>query len=313
MGNTAQCRCHEQDEEHDVDGDILGEATALSLHYIYDLNDEWLQSNQISADILNIGGTGISTGVRGAFLRHLTSAFHAGVEVHGKEWSFGQDGIDCQEPRTHDVHVYRMSIAMGRTSQAEAEVVRFMDLAMRSQWHGCDYDMLERNCCSFAEVVCMHLVGRNLPGWVTRFPRLACTASQGVNHLINVAEQLAAEQAHKLPCIPARSTDALPNAEEHHPSDQFSEEEVEFNEDNLPKVVVSQPPICHVHSVISRATTTMVSEASELALHTGLHGQKMQASASKLGPSQLVLELVALQTDSDFYSVHRLRAFSHAS
>ena len=32
-GNTAQCRCHEQDEEHDVDGDILGEATALPLHY----------------------------------------------------------------------------------------------------------------------------------------------------------------------------------------------------------------------------------------------------------------------------------------
>lgn len=270
MGNTAQCRCHEQDEEHDVDGDILGEATVYL--NIYDLNDEWLQSNQISADILNIGG-----------------AFHAGVEVHGKEWSFGQDGIDCQEPRTHDVHVYRMSIAMGRTSQAEAEVVRFMDLAMRSQWHGCDYDMLERNCCSFAEVVCMHLVGRNLPGWVTRFPRLACTASQGVNHLINVAEQLAAEQAHKLPCIPVRSTDALPNAEEHHPSDQFSEEEVEFNEDNLPKVVVSQPPICHVHSVISRATTTMVSEASELALHTGCALSLTRADCAQLVPTGIVV------------------------
>ena len=28
----------------------------LSLDEVYDLNDEWLQSNQISADILNIGG-----------------------------------------------------------------------------------------------------------------------------------------------------------------------------------------------------------------------------------------------------------------
>ena len=30
-------------------------------------------------------------------------------------------------------------------------------------------------------------------------------------------------------------------------------------------------------------------------------------------PGDVVLELVALQTDSDFSSVHRLRTFSHAS
>ena len=35
--------------------------------------------------------------------------------------------------------------------------------------------------------------------------------------------------------------------------------------------------------------------------------------APKLGASRLVLGLVTLQADSHFSSVHRLRAFSHAS
>ena len=60
MGNAAQCRCHE--DEHDVDGDVFG--NAMVFLNIYDLNEEWLQSNHISKDLLNIGG-----------------AFHAGVEV----------------------------------------------------------------------------------------------------------------------------------------------------------------------------------------------------------------------------------------
>mmetsp|Transcript_34689 Transcript_34689/g.79949 ORF Transcript_34689/g.79949 Transcript_34689/m.79949 type:complete len:271 (-) Transcript_34689:413-1225(-) len=270
MGNTAQCRCTEEEDPHDVDGDILGDATVFL--NIYDLNDAWLQSNQLSADILNFGG-----------------AFHAGVEVHGKEWSFGQEGISCQVPRTHEVHVYRTSIPMGRTSQAEAEVERYMELALGRHWHGGDYDMLERNCCSFAEVVCMHLVGRALPSWVTRFPRLACSASRGVNHLVNAAEQIAAEQANKLPCTPLRSGSALPDGEEHKPTDQFSEEEIDFDEHEQPTALKSQPPICHVHSVISRATTTMVSEASEFAQPGGCGLSLSRADCAQLVPTGIVV------------------------
>ena len=117
--------------------------------------------------------------------------------MHGTEWYFGQDGIECQEPRHHDVHVYRTSIPMGTTCYPEAEVKRFMNLVMSKQWQGEEYDMLERNCCSFAEALCQYLVGRAVPDWVTRFPRVASKARQGVHHLVHVAESLANERLNR--------------------------------------------------------------------------------------------------------------------
>jgi len=154
-------------------------ATKVFLN-IYDLNEEWLQSNHISKDVLNIGG-----------------AFHAGVEVHGKEWYFGQEGIECQEPRQHEVHVYRSSIPMGNTCYPEHEVQRFMQKVMSKQWLGGDYDMLERNCCSFAEALCQYLVGRAVPNWVTRFPRMASSARRGVKDLVHAAETLTNERLNQ--------------------------------------------------------------------------------------------------------------------
>ena len=214
MGNSPlelkPCRCQEEDE-YDVDGDVFGNATVFL--NIYDLNDEWLQSNHISKDILNIGG-----------------AFHAGVEVHGKEWYFGQEGIECQAPRHHDVHVYRTSIPMGSTCYPEAEVTRFMTRVMSKQWNGNDYDMLERNCCNFAEALCRHLVGRAVPDWVTRFPRVASSARRGVNHLVHVAETMAHERLHqKLPCgIEVNDVIMGINLKCSSPIDEFDEEEVEM-------------------------------------------------------------------------------------
>ncbi|CAJ1445983.1 unnamed protein product, partial [Effrenium voratum] len=166
-----------------------------------------------------------------------------------------------------ETHVYRMSIPMGSTCYAEAEVVRFMDAVMRKQWQGGEYDMFERNCCSFSEALCQHLVGRELPGWVTRFPRLASTATRSVNHLVALAESLAADQLdEKLDCVTGkRSNDFLLDAEDMSCRDQFTEEEVAFDDDLQPK---GQTPICRVHSVISRGT--MVSEdPSEYPLASG--------------------------------------------
>ena len=226
--NVQPCRCREEQDEYDVDGDVFGNATVslgphsgsflilsllqkdfqwstfhinnkgfVSSKYpgqgftekntatqvflnIYDLNEEWLQSNHISKDVLNIGG-----------------AFHAGVEVHGKEWYFGQEGIECQEPRQHEVHVYRSSIPMGNTCYPEHEVQRFMLKVMSKQWLGGDYDMLERNCCSFAEALCQYLVGRAVPNWVTRFPRMASSARRGMKDLVHAAESLANERLNQ--------------------------------------------------------------------------------------------------------------------
>lgn len=224
MGNVhvQPCRCQEEQDEYDVDGDVFGNATVFL--NIYDLNEEWLQSNHISKDVLNIGG-----------------AFHAGVEVHGKEWYFGQEGIECQEPRQHEVHVYRSSIPMGNTCYPEHEVQRFMHKVMSKQWLGGDYDMLERNCCSFAEALCQYLVGRAVPNWVTRFPRMASRARRGVKDLVHAAETLANERLNqKLPCGIDMSEVLLGmNHDIASPMDEYDEEEVNLEEPMPPRLVRS--------------------------------------------------------------------------
>lgn len=196
---------------------------------IYDLNDEWLQSNHISKDLLNIGG-----------------AFHAGVEVHGKEWYFGQDGIECQEPRNHDVHVYRTSIPMGSTCYPEAEVHRFMNLVMSKQWQGREYDMLERNCCSFAEALCQYLVGRAVPNWVTRFPRAASSARRGVKRLVDVADLV--NDRLQMPCGVDVTAVFLGHEGTETLLDEFDEEEISLD-DSRPRLV---------HSFLSTISTEAV-------------------------------------------------------
>lgn len=224
MGNVhvQPCRCREEQDEYDVDGDVFGNATVFL--NIYDLNEEWLQSNHISKDVLNIGG-----------------AFHAGVEVHGKEWYFGQEGIECQEPRQHEVHVYRSSIPMGNTCYPEHEVQRFMQKVMSKQWLGGDYDMLERNCCSFAEALCQYLVGRAVPNWVTRFPRMASSARRGVKDLVHAAETLTNERLNqKLPCGIDMSEVLLGmNHDIPSPMDEYDEEEVNLDKQIPPRLVRS--------------------------------------------------------------------------
>ena len=84
----------------------------------------------------------------GSSLRVKTPIYISHDQVHGKEWSFGEEGISCQAPREHEVHVYRTSIQMGTTCYSEAQLKHLMLRVMAPQWREGDYDMLERNCCS---------------------------------------------------------------------------------------------------------------------------------------------------------------------
>merc|ERR1719336_3408126 len=57
-----------------------------------------------------------------------TGAFHVGVEVHGKEWSFGagqkaECGGICSAPPAKDpYHLHYVAIAVGQVSLDESEV-----------------------------------------------------------------------------------------------------------------------------------------------------------------------------------------------
>lgn len=107
-------------------------------------------------------------------------AFHAAVEVHGKEWSYGMSmagtsGIFSCAPRRCDSHVYLESKYLGRTSLSDKSVRRMLN-EMSKKWLGQDYSLTRHNCCDFANEFCQRLKVSPLPAWVNRLG----SASRGV-------------------------------------------------------------------------------------------------------------------------------------
>eukprot|EP00438_Fugacium_kawagutii_P020616 Skav206477 [mRNA] locus=scaffold1672:362772:363236:- [translate_table: standard] len=138
---------------------------------------------------------------------------------------------------------------MGSTCYPEAEVHRFMNLVMSKQWQGREYDMLERNCCSFAEALCQYLVGRAVPNWVTRFPRAASSARRGVKRLVDVADLV--NDRLQMPHCGVEDMTAVFLGRERTESlmDEFDEEEITLDADSRPRLV---------HSFLSTISTEAV-------------------------------------------------------
>jgi hypothetical protein len=123
---------------------------------IYDLNTDWLRANQLLSDVIGIGGV-----------------FHVGVEVYNREYVYGSEGISIQKPKTHDFHVYRQSVVMGRTTLSLSEITEVIEIMMLGRWRGEEYDMISNNCCAFSRSLCKLLVNQQIPKWVDRLAQIA--------------------------------------------------------------------------------------------------------------------------------------------
>jgi len=109
-----------------------------------------------------------ANGVLGSF---GTGAYHAGVEVYGREWSFGatedgSSGVFCCGPADCDDHAYIRAIPMAETRATEAEVLGLIG-RLRTEWSGDDYDLLRCNCCHFSDELLRRLGVGPAPGWLT--------------------------------------------------------------------------------------------------------------------------------------------------
>lgn len=99
-----------------------------------------------------------------------TGAYHAAVEVHSTEFSYGfaEEGTGVFErlPAGDERHSYRQAIVMGRTQLSAAEVQAVVE-RLKEEWLGNDYHMLRNNCQHFAAVLCRELGVGEVPCWVT--------------------------------------------------------------------------------------------------------------------------------------------------
>jgi len=125
--------------------------------------------------VLHVYDMGLDTEVHALnrILRALgTGAFHCGVEIYGKEWSYRGmratkgTGVFWCKPRNCEGHAYLESIVMGNCRMSELDVVKLLR-HLESEWPGTGYDILKRNCCHFSDTLCICMGVGPIPTWVT--------------------------------------------------------------------------------------------------------------------------------------------------
>ena len=99
-------------------------------------------------------------------------AYHSGVEVGGKEWTFAGGpgaGIFYHTPRDApgDQAKYRESIELGEITNYVERVAR-AKAELDPEFGEEDYNILTRNCNHFANALVNKLTGQNIPGYVNR-------------------------------------------------------------------------------------------------------------------------------------------------
>jgi hypothetical protein len=123
-----------------------------------------------------------------------TGAYHVGVDINGIEYAFGstdipgRTGIFTCKPKNSLGYQYRTTIDLGQrivtrrkwkrvprpdnSGEDRIEVEKYIDgrqiiKEMLPEYMGVDYDLLRKNCCTFARDVClrMNVQEEEIPSW----------------------------------------------------------------------------------------------------------------------------------------------------
>lgn len=119
----------------------------------------------------------------------IGGAFHVGVEVYGREWSYGWGkgpGVACGLPRIHRRHRFRCTVPLECTPLSDGDVADIIG-DLLELWPGEEYDWLHRNCCTFANAFTEALGVGRIPAWIDRFARGASVATSGARSVLNAA------------------------------------------------------------------------------------------------------------------------------
>ncbi|CAE7949513.1 unnamed protein product, partial [Symbiodinium sp. KB8] len=140
----------------------------------------------VTVHIYDVTGTASMKVVNGVLRPFGAGVFHAAVEVHGREWSYGQTsrghGIFESQPAACQRHSYRESVHMGCTDLAPSEVQKLIT-EMAKSWPGREYNVISKNCCHFSDELCQLLGVGPLPSWVTNLANAASKVGPGLREL----------------------------------------------------------------------------------------------------------------------------------
>mmetsp|Transcript_8342 Transcript_8342/g.15358 ORF Transcript_8342/g.15358 Transcript_8342/m.15358 type:complete len:254 (+) Transcript_8342:83-844(+) len=157
-----------------------------------------MEKEPVLLHVYDVTGNTAVKGINSLLSTIGTGAFHIGVEVYGREWSYGYDergdtGVFCCQPRGCDAHSYVKVLEMGDTTFKEYEVRAVIE-RLAAEWQGQDYDLLRCNCCHFSDELCRQLGVGPVPRWVTSLAG-AGEALDDKLHRATAGAQAAAEEA----------------------------------------------------------------------------------------------------------------------
>ena len=108
------------------------------------------------------------------YLIHVGLGFyHTGVEIHGVEYTFSNDGVQRHQPRGAQAP-FRIPIRIGTIKMTSADVDRAVSDLSATSFRPGTYDLRSKNCNHFSEALCLVLAQRSPPGWINR---IACIGS----------------------------------------------------------------------------------------------------------------------------------------
>ena len=138
-----------------------------------------------------------------------TGAYHVGLEINGIEYAYGANstkgltGIFTCEPRCSPGYQFRTTIDFGkrvvetksrRARNRKEKAVEGQEIVrgMASEYLGTDYDLLRKNCCTFAHDVCIRL-GINeeeIPSWFHNLAAAGAITQDAANYTLAPITQL---------------------------------------------------------------------------------------------------------------------------
>jgi len=138
-----------------------------------------------------------------------TGAYHVGLEISGIEYAYGANstkgltGIFTCEPRCSPGYQFRTTIDFGkrvvkqksrRARNRKDKAVEGQEIVrgMANEYLGTDYDLLRKNCCTFAHDVCIRL-GINeeeIPSWFHNLAAAGAITQDAANYTLAPITQL---------------------------------------------------------------------------------------------------------------------------
>jgi len=113
-------------------------------------------------------------------------AYHSGIEVHGKEYSYGFNDSStavsgvwvCEPMQPGAGFQYEQTIMQAQVQLSKVEALQTVKELAR-EWKGQEYDLVNHNCNDFCEALSIKLLGVGIPAWVNRLARFGAGLGLG--------------------------------------------------------------------------------------------------------------------------------------